>query len=351
MARIDDENHFRQFATNLEFALQKYEENQEDSLLAHQRTQLRKLVALEEQLRLTIIDHPWGENVYKDFVKHICETKRNILAARPYFRERQTTFTRRISGALKRKRDKELYQFKFNWSFIAFVLKSRKWPAGGKIASLARQIDRLRQEILEQNLPLAISQARIFWSNTPKSHLSYMDIVQIQCQGLLLAIDKFVPPNDKRMSNRKSLEGFRKFRAVAIGIMARDRVNMYSETLIHYYPKDKMKIYRALKALRRFSDLENKFEKVAEIVNVDLPVEDQTNPDEIASLISAASTVSADFSPDPEGDTVIDTFAAEEATRPDVMVEEHQATNTVLAHAKELHLRERKMLKMKGIKL
>lgn len=353
MARIDDENHFRQFATNLELALEKYPDSPEGkTLLEVQRHQIRTLVDLEDQFRRTLIDHPWGPGVYRDFVKFIRDQKHNVLAARPFFRERQTTFTKSISGALQRRRDRDLYRFRFNWSFIGFVLRSRKWPAGGKIRVLSRKINAMRQELLEQNLPLAISQARIFWSNTPKSHLSYMDIVQIQCQALLLAVDKFVPPNEKRkkkLSERKSLEAYRRFRAVGIGIMSRDRVNQYSETLIHFYPKDKMKRYRALKAMRRLvGDMD--WSKLSDIVNRDLRPEEKTDPIEIADLVSA-TTVSADFVPDPDGEPVIHNYAADEDTRPDVLVEEHNAQASMRRAARELLLREKKLLKMKGVSL
>jgi DNA-directed RNA polymerase specialized sigma subunit len=351
MPRIDDENHFRTFAANLETALQKYVENPDESLLVRQRAQLKALVALETTFRRTLIDHPWGPGVYRDFVTFICDTKRNILDARPYFRERQTMFTKKISGCLKKRSDRDLYPFRFNWTFITFVLKSRKWPAGGKIVQLSKQIDKLRQELLEQNIPLAISQARIFWSNTPKSHLSYMDIVQIQCQALLLAIDKFSPPSDKkRMSEQRSLEEYRRFRSVAIGIMSRDRVNGYSATLVHFYPKDKLKIYRAHKAMRRFAG-EVDYEKLAEIVNKDLDLAERTNAIEIADLVGSASTVSADFSPDPEGDSVIDSYVSADDSRPDLLIEEHQASHALLSSVRELSIKEQKMLKMQGVKL
>lgn len=351
MAKMEIDTHFKVFANNLEQAMAKYDTVEDNKRLAHQRTQIRELVRLETELRETLITHPWGPGVYKDFVKFICDKRKNILAARPYFRERQEVFTRYISNALKKRNDKALYRFRFNWSLVDFILHARKWPAGGKIATLARRIGALRSEILEQNLPLAISQARIFWANTPKSHLSYMDIVQIQSQSLLLAIDKFVPPNDKRMSDKASLLGFRNFRAVAIGIMARDRVNAYSETLIHFYPKDKAKIYRALKALRRWLG-EVDHEKLAKQINEELNDEKvRTDGPEIASLIAAGSTVSADYNPDPEGETVVESYAADEGNRPDQLFEKEQAHQVMVQSISDLSMFDQKLLRMKGVSL
>lgn len=140
---------------------------------------------------------------------------------------------------------------------------------------------------MEQNLPLAISQAKIFYSNTPRSHLSYMDIVQIHAQGLLLAIDKFVPPNDARMSEANSLQAYRKFRPVAIGIMARDRVNAYSETPVHFFPKQRLIRYRANKALRTQTGPEVDWQEVCEQVNSDLRDSGvRTDPEELQSLVA-----------------------------------------------------------------
>jgi DNA-directed RNA polymerase specialized sigma subunit len=345
MSKLEIDSHFKNFAGNLELALSKYEEL-DKPLIVHQREQIRELVRLETLFRETLIADHRGDSVYKDFVKFICDKKKNILAARPYFRERQETFTKFISGALKKRKDKSLYRFKFNWSFINFVLKSRKWAPKSQISLLAKKINKLRTELLEQNLPLAISQARIFWSNTPKSHLSYMDIVQIQCQGLLLAIDKFVPPNDKRMSDKASLLAFKSFRAVAIGIMARDRVNAYSETLIHFFPGDRAKIYRALKALRRVAG-EPDMEALTKKINKELDPKYRTNPSDLAGLLAAGSTVSADYNPDQEGETVAESYPdAEDKFQ---STEDNQALNTMLAFAKRLTVFEQKLLKMKGL--
>lgn len=224
------DNTFKNFCSNLEGLLAAHEASQdpEEELLPRQRKQLRNLINLEAQFRDALIRHRWGLNVYRDFVTYIVETRANILAARPFFRERSKVFTASISPALKERNDKTLYKYRINWSFVEWVVKARKWRPGSPILALANQIRKQRIEIVEQNLPLAISQARQFWNATPPSHLSYMDIVQIQCQGMLLAVDKFVPPNDKRMSEKESLARYRTFRAVAIGIMTRDRVNAYS---------------------------------------------------------------------------------------------------------------------------
>lgn len=349
MAFFEDENHFRLFASNLEAAIKKYENLPEETLLERQRRQLKHLISLENKLRKALIHHPWGPGVYQKFVSMILDKRRNILAARPYFRERQNVFAAQISKHLKKRSDRGIYKFRFNYSFVMFALGCYKWPKGGKIAQLAKEIDDIRMEIMEMNLPLAISQARIFWSNTPKSHLSYMDLIQIHCIGLLVAIDKFVPPDTKGMTWEEELDAYRKFRAVAIGRMIGDRIEQYSETLIHFYPVDKRKIYRANKVLRFFGENVD-WDKVAELVNEDVDEKiHQTTPHEIAELLASASCVSGDVALDPEGETTLDRAQASEDERPDNQVEEVDAILTMREKMKDLPLVDRKLLRMKGV--
>lgn len=349
MAFFEDESHFRVFASNLETAIKRYEGLPEETRLVRQRRQLKTLIALEQKLRKTIIAHPWGPSVYRKFVDFIVKEKRNILAARPYFRERQSMFASQISRALKKKSDKGLYRFRFNYSFILFALGCHRWPPGGKVVQLAKQIDSLRMEIMEMNLPLAISQARIFWANTPKSHLSYMDLIQVHCVGLLVAIDKFVPPLDREMTETEELEAYKKFRAVAIGRMISDRIEQYSETLIHYWPVDKRKIYRANKGRRLFGE---DWEKIAEYVNEGaVDPAHITTGEEVQKLLASASTVSGDVSLDPEGETTLDRYEADAESRPDLQVEEMDAMVMVREKYKDLPMIEQKYLRMKGIQL
>lgn len=349
MAFFEDESHFRVFASNLEAAIKRYEALPEENRLVRQRRQLKLLVSLEAKFRKTLIQHPWGPTVYRRFMDFILKERRNILAARPYFRERQDVFADQISKALKKKSDKGLYRFRFNYSFVQFALDCHRWPAGGKIAQLAKQINAIRLEIMEMNLPLAISQARVFWANTPKSHLSYMDLIQVHCVGLLTAIDKFVPPVDREMTEEEELAAYRTFRAVAIGRMIGDRIEQYSETLIHYFPVDKRKIYRANKGRRLFGD---DWERIAAYVNegVDDPAH-HTTPDEVQKLLASASTVSGDVSLDPEGETTLDRAEADAESRPDLQVEEMNAILMMRQKYSILPLVEQKFLRMKGIQV
>ncbi len=339
---------FKVFATALEHRLADQPELTEEELLRKQRDQLRALVAAERDFQTLLLEHRYGPKTYEDFVAWIRDDRGNILSARPFFRERQSTFTEHISGALKAGNVKKLYKWRINWSFVAWVLKLRSWNA--EIRGAADKIQACRQELLEENLPLAISQARQFWASTPRSHLSFMDVTQIQCQGLLLAIDKFCPPNERGMTDSESLDVYRSFRAVAIGIMRRDRVNDYSQTLIHYYPGDRQKIYWANKALRRYVDGID-YEEISKDINQRLGSTGSTNAEEVADLLATASTVSADYAADPDGETVIESAIGSDDLRPDVRAERSNLLSTLGSAIQQLSLAEIKLLKMKGIQV
>lgn len=337
--QIDDSHdHFRAFASSLETVIGRYGD-QGLTLDLLQKQQIEMLVDLENQFRQALISHRYGVGVYKAFLAYICDERRSILAARPFFRERQTTFTAEISEALKQRADKSLYRFRFNYQFVRFSMRARKWAPGSKLTVLARQIETIRQEIIETNIPLAISRARIFWSRTQKSHLSYMDLVQIASEGLIAAVDKFVPP-------------FRTvFRSVAIGRMTGNLIEDYSDTMLHFYPKDARRIYRAHKLLGRNVDSVIDYDHLADEVNENVEEGHKVAPQELSDLLAAASCVSMDVPADTEVTEHIERFAAPDSARPDVQFEEYDSFNQLKAAYEQLSLLEQKLLRLRGVSI
>jgi len=340
---IPDE-HFTSFAKSLELTINQYGQYEGD-FFERQKSQIEGLLLMEKEFRNTLQGHRYGALMYRDFVKFICEERKNILAARPYFRERQDVFKTFISKILKNRDYEALYQFDVNHHFITFVMHRRKWSNSCSIALRFNAIEKLRKEIIEMNMPLAISRARIFYSRTQRSHLSYMDLLQIAAEGLMAAINKY----------SLSPEGFtRVFRAVVIGRMTGNFIDEYSDTVLHFYPSDKRKIYRANKAIGRFKGESVDYEKLATEVNRDVAVSHTTSPNEIAELMSAASTVSAD-SRAAAGEEIygslIDNFAAASTCQPDLQVEQAQAVSVTRQAIKKLTLFERKFLRLKGVVL
>lgn len=344
---IGSTDHFRAFANNLEGVIAKYGETAPGEFTARQKEQVEKLVGLEVAFREALINHRWGPTVYKDFVRYIRDTRRSILAARPYFRERQGVFTSGIAKALKARDAEALYPFHFNYEFILWVMKAKNWEGsriGTPIVKLAEQIRLQRWELVEMNIPLAISRARIFWSRTPAGHLSYMDLVQITSLGLMAAVDKFCLPYTTA------------FRAVIIGRCVGNLIEQFSETPLHFYPMDKRKLYRANKVMHKFGPNPD-YEAITEIVNKDAELNQMTTPAEIADLLAAASTVSADSLVSPEvsdGEaetTAVEMFKADESTQPDVRVEEYEAMAVVSKSLAQLTMLEQKLMRLKGVSL
>lgn len=341
---LDDDKYFKKFAVSLQRAIASYGALDEETLVERQKRQVERLVELETEFRYALIKHSWGPSVYRKFVHFICEERKNILAARPYFRERQPIFTKEIAKALKLRADASLYKFHFNYQFILFAMRQKPWPKGGKLTKLLNEISALRTELVELNLPLAIARAKLFWRSTPRSHLTYMDLVQIACEGLMSAVDKFVLPYSKA------------FRHVVIGRIVGNSIENYSETLIHFYPSDKRKLYRANKLIKNHDNASMDYDKLANEINTWDGAEGvKTNGAEIADLMAAASCFSTSFTgtnaDGEEDEEVPDLFKADNSFQPDVQVEESEASEVTSKAIAKLFLFERKLLLLKGISL
>lgn len=339
------DDHFAQFAKTLEKRIESYGETRSTKeFLERQKFQVEELQRLESEFRKALIRHRWGPTVYRAFVKYIREERNNILAARPFFRERAPVFTAHISKALQTSSHVSLYQFHFNYQFVLFAMRACDWPKRGKLAKLARDIESVRLALIEQNMPLAISRARIFWRYA-RAHLSYMDLVQIAYDGLASGVDKYVGPYS------------RSFRATIIGRITGNLIEENSETMLHFFPSDRRKLYNANKALKEHIAGDVDFQKLANDVNASGKGSYTTTPDEIASLVAAASVVSADAQPagtqhaeEPVTES-IERFAADPELQPDILVEKAEARAAMFAAIERLPILERKILVLKGVSL
>lgn len=341
----NDDEHFRMFAGVLQRAIAACEpdENRQEQ----QKRQLEQLIELEKRFREALLAGRFGEIMYRRFIDFICDERKQILDARPYFRERKTTFTKDISPALKARDPVALAKFAINFEFISFVMAQRKWGPRSPLTKTFSKIMAQRQEIVVMNMPLAINRARVFFSRTPLSHLTYMDLVSIAAKGLINGMDKYSTAGEVVP---------KEFRSTAMGRMGGDFIERYSETLIHFYPTDRRKLYRANKAVGRGGAEGVDFESVAEKVNTGAKDSDhETNATEIADIMAASSCVSADssVSETEEAHPVsrsIDSFAAPEEARPDVQVEASELEARMLGALAALTVWERKILRLKGVR-
>lgn len=331
--------HMRAFALSLEHTLAGYGINPKDRFV-HQKSQMEALVAAEKAFRQHLVRHRFGEKVYKGFLSYIHEERRNVLAARPFFRERSDVFKASISPMLAERSHKGLYRFSVNGQFIRFVFTNFGHLFKGKspVKVQADEAMRLREELIEQNMPLAISRAKIFRSRTPASpHMSLMDANQTAAEGLVSAVDKYVLPFSAI------------FRAVIIGRATGNLIATYSEPMLHFYPGDRRKIYRANKARRRTQDVD----KIVESVNDGLPEAMKTNSDEIQQLMNASSHLSLDqpvTTPDSNNEkSTYGDYTVDQNQSPSEIVEQKQTAERLLKGLEALTLIERKALALKGL--
>lgn len=277
MAKRVYDQHFRTFAKSLEMAIMSVGDEKT------QKNQVEDLIKLETKFRKELNSHAAGREVYKKFIKYILEDKKNILSARPFFRERQKKFSAEISPAFKEKDHKAFQRFRFNYTFILFALKVYKGRRKIRLQRMADEIAKERDSLIKKNIPLSINRAKIFWKKVPKVNHEYMDYIQMAAEGLISAVDKFVPPYRTV------------FRSVAIGRMVGNMVEASSETLLHFYPSDKRELYKA-NLLRHRRKIE-KIEDIVREMNKEREDKDKITSGRLYNIIRGASHVSMDAAP------------------------------------------------------
>ena len=331
--------HFVIFSKSLEKAIELLAKPDDPELLKLQKYQVDLLIALEKQFKMALINDRWGERVFLAFIDFICKTRKNILDCRPYCRERQGAFTKGVAPALRARDPKRLQKFRFNYRFVRFVLDFRKWGAKHPLNLIATEICKVRNDLIVRNLPLAISRARIFYSRVPKSHLSYLDLINIAAEGLISGVDKFCAPFSKV------------WRGVCIGRMVGNFISEYSQTSLHFYPRDHRVIYRVNKFLSKNVDANP--EDLIKKVNEGMENGHKTNTSEVRNLMSAASTVSSDTPIGEGADAIVvsDHFASPGTYEPDQIYEHKDSMNKLTNASKNLCIKESKLLRLMGVEL
>lgn len=343
-----DSQHFLDFIKTLKDVLEQYPEND----TKFQESQVNGLIEAEREFRKALMRHKYGWDVYEAFIRYIMVEKHNISKARPFFRERDVKFNSEIAQAIRDpNHHRRLPRYDINFQFISFAVRQRQWgrdPASRKVMRLARDVFRRRKEIIELNMPLAISQARKFRSHNRASHHDFMDMVQVAAGGLSVGTDKYVGPYTTG------------FRGMLLGRVVGDLIEANSETFIHFFPADKRRLYRLRKIaaslregingvdLNELTRLLNRKERSGK--------EHATKPNEVHHLVNAASVVLASSLPsveDEEGGpgNPIERYADSAENRPDVLLEEAQARRVVADAIARLPALDQKILRLRGVDL
>jgi RNA polymerase sigma factor (sigma-70 family) len=299
------------------------------NLEADDRNQAELFTALLENERLfrdLLLSTPHGHKVYDDFVAYIIDVKGNILHAQMFFRERQHVFYGKTSKAFRARKSKYLHSFRINYRFAKWTMEHYRGPNKRKLTSLFKKIVKSRWQLCENNLPLPINRAKRFWFKVPELHLQYMDHIQNANEGLLEAIDKFVPD-----------EGA--FGAVAIGRVTLNLMTDQNSTLIKFSPKERRILYRANTAKNK--EHMTKDSDITGYVNQKF----DTTSEEITRIESAAKSPSSLDAPDQFGKPGWESFV--DPNEPAEEIETADTMAKMRAALEKLSVLERKIIRLK----
>ena len=341
--RLNDRE-FQKLATRIKHAIVTNE-----GQIGDQKDQVERLVNLERKFRNDIRKYDRSIDVYRLFIDYVCKELGNILSAQSYFREKSTVFNRSISPAIKEKNPYELMKFDINYKFIKFIVDNWEDDLPEQSKKYFTDLVDARRILIENNLPLAINRAKIFYKKTPRSHLSLLDLIDICVYGLIVGVDKYADDYSTV------------WRSVSIGRMVGFMIEEYSKSFIRLYPSDKKILYRAnaLKYRLNIDNIKELTEAVNESFEKDkadgksapkLPITEV----QIRTLMNSSNYVSAnvtlnDGEEDDRGGCIYDYTAAPELVEEEV--EKRDTINKVLEAAKELEIIEKKIIRLKGVDL
>lgn len=310
-----------------------------------QSEQVESLIEFEKKFRESIWKFPKQcREIYKKFILLVLIENGNVLSARPYFRERSDIFNSKISPAIKNGDIESLKTYHFNFLLMKYLKDHWKGAFPEKSLKLYRKTEEARNKLIENNMPLAINRAKLFHRKSREAHLSLNDFIGMAADGLISGIDKYVGAYTKV------------FRSVCIGRMTGNMIEENNQSLIHFYPSDKMVLYRAKQFQSR-----NKIEDSKELLNAINGSLDEDKKEgrkiyrkkmdekEFSNLMAASSIMSATMEREEDGKQY--NFYDIMSVEPDPSVENKQALSTMLKCARSLSVVEIKILKLKGIKL
>ena len=319
-----------------------------EGLIGDQKDQVELVTSLENKFKFTMCKYARTVGIYEKFIKFIVEESQNILNARPYFREKAEIFNSSISKDIKKRDAKALMKYGINFQFINFMVKNWKGELPEKARIYYEEFLEARRILIENNLPLAINRAKLFYRKTPRSHLGLLDFIDICTYGLISGIDKYSGPYT------------RVWRSVCIGRMVGYMIEEYSKSFLRMYPNDKKILYRANSLKFRL-----KIEKVKELAKAvnESFIKDKKEGKKIPklpitenylrNLMNSSKYVSTDAKSgddDEEGVSIYDYTPA-----PDQDTEEKivnlDAMNKVMEASKGLDLIEMKIIRLKGVDL
>lgn len=344
MSKKPLDRNFQKLAEKIKHAIE-----QNEGLIGDQKDQVEKLVSLERKFKNDICKYSQANTAYNLFIKHITQDVGNILSAQSFFREVSKNFNKYISPAIKDRDAQRLMDFDINSKMVNFIVDNWEGELPARSKKHYKDLMETRRILIENNLPLAINRAKIFYKKTPKSHLSLLDLIDICVYGLIVGVDKYA-------DNYSTV-----WRSVAIGRMVGFMIEEYSKSFIRMYPSDRKILYRAnaLKHRLKITEISDLVEAVNESFEKDreegrsapkLPISEI----QIRNLMNSSNYISAetkknDGSDDDEGGSIYDYTAHPESVED--TVEKKDMMEKVIESSKGLDMLERKIIKLKGVEL
>lgn len=335
---------FQKLAEKIKHAIQENE-----GLIGDQQAQVERLVSLERKFRNDICKYSKSNDVYAAFIDYIRNDLGNILSAQSYFREMSKVFNKHISPAIKEKDTQELMKYDINYQLIKFIVDNWEGDLPARASKFYDDIIETRRILIENNLPLAINRAKIFYKKTPRSHLSLLDLIDICVYGLAVGVDKYADDYSTV------------WRSVSIGRMVGFMIEEYSKSFIRLYPSDKKILYRAnaLKHRMNIESIEDLVEAVNESFQKDkdegrsapkLPITEV----QIRTLMNSSNYVSAEVKmndgEEDEGGASIYDYTPHPDNTEDI-IEKKDIMEKILNMSDELGLIEKKIIRLKGVEL
>lgn len=337
MASFEKDEHFEYFTGRI---TKKLKRRKTDT--ARQKAQVEGLVAAEVRFRKELAKHKDRDEVLNEFVRYITEVHRSILLALPFFRERSESLRETVGTLFKNKQYHKLINCNLNGAFVQWYLdRFEQKHSKDKIIKAANDVMQRRDELIYENIPIAIHKAKGFWRKTQKSQLTYMDIVQIANEGLINAVDKFCLPYSTS------------FRPMIIGRITGDLIDAYSKKMVLFPAKDKRRLYHANKVIRFAQDDDH----LVQMVNARLPSNFHTDKNQLGVLMNAASHFSLDSpiknsvttdGPKVPSSEARDWMTAPEDARPDTQYENIELSQKLNGEVKGLTILAKKILALKG---
>lgn len=313
-----------------------------------QKRQVEELLDAEKKFKENCLKYRQSTEIYKKFLQRVCIENHNILSARPYFRETAASFSKNITPAIKESNIESLKTFDINYQLIKFIRDHWLGPFPKRAEALYERVHKARTLLIENNMPLAINRAKLFYRKTPKSHLNLMDLIGICGMGLAAGIDKWCGAYTPI------------FRSVCIGRMVGYMIDSYSETMLHFYPSDKRILYKAnsIRGRRGIDEVGELTKAVNESFKQDA-LEGKSVPKndvkvgELSELMNAASMLSADatISSDGEKNFTIYDFTPDSEQDTESAYIQKESTARMLMFAAKLPLLHKKILRLKGVKI